>query len=95
MTEKCFQIIVKGNVQGVFFRKYTKITANMLGIKGFVRNEPDSSVYIEACGESKALEKFIQWCHRGPENAEVEKVDVDEISLKKFLNRPKYHTKLV
>ncbi|MEP7168648.1 MAG: acylphosphatase, partial [Bacteroidota bacterium] len=59
MTKKCFQIIVKGNVQGVFFRKYTRITANMLGIKGFVKNELDGYVYIEACGESKALEKFI------------------------------------
>ena len=84
MNEKCFQIIVKGNVQGVFFRKYAKITANMLSIKGFVRNESDGSVYIEACGEGKALEKFIQWCHRGPEHAEVEKVDAEEISLKKF-----------
>ncbi|HKR04236.1 MAG TPA: acylphosphatase [Bacteroidia bacterium] len=84
MSEKCFQITVKGNVQGVFFRKYTRIMANNLGIKGFVRNEPDTSVYIEACGEAGAIEKFIQWCHHGPEHAAVEKVDVQEISLKKF-----------
>jgi len=78
------QIIIKGKVQGVFFRKYTRITANNLGIKGFVRNEPDTSVYIEACGDNDALEKFIQWCHKGPENAEVEKVTVQDVSPKKF-----------
>ena len=84
MAEKCCQIIVKGKVQGVFFRKYTRIMANRLDIKGFVRNEPDNSVFIEACGESDNLEKFIQWCHKGPDNSFVEKVDVHDVSPKKF-----------
>lgn len=84
MNENCCQIIVKGNVQGVFFRKYTRIMANNLGIKGFVRNEVDSSVFIEACGESASIEKFIQWCHHGPAHAEVEKVEVKNISPKKY-----------
>jgi acylphosphatase len=84
MTEKCYRIIVKGKVQGVFFRKYTKIKADILGIKGFVRNEPDASVYIEACGEKTKLEEFVKWCSNGPKQALVEKVDVSEISVKKF-----------
>ena len=84
MPEKCTQIIIRGQVQGVFFRKFTKGKARELGISGFVRNEYDGSVYIEACGENSHLEKFILWCHYGPEHARVEKVEVKEIESKSF-----------
>ena len=84
MAEKCFQIIIRGNVQSVFFRKFTKIAAQDFEIKGFVRNEYDGSVYIEAQGENSQLEKFIAWCHRGPEHAQVERVEVIEVELKNF-----------
>ena len=84
MTEKCVQIIIRGMVQGVFFRKFTKEKAREFGISGFVRNEYDGSVYIEAGGENSQLEKFIQWCHHGPEHANVETVVVKEMELKIF-----------
>ena len=42
------RIIVYGKVQGVFFRKHTFQKANELGIKGFVKNQEDKSVMIEA-----------------------------------------------
>jgi acylphosphatase len=84
MDEKCCRIIVKGKVQGVFFRKYTKMVADKLGIKGFVKNEKNGSVYIEAHAEINQLKKFIQWCHYGPENAQVKKVLLEEIPLKEF-----------
>lgn len=84
MNEKCLQIIVKGRVQGVFFRKYTKITADNLGINGFVRNEQDGSVYIEACGDSVKLNQFIEWCHQGPDQASVDIVETNEIEQKTF-----------
>ena len=86
MNEKCVQIILKGKVQGVFFRKFTKITADELGIKGFVKNMFDGSVYIEACGEGTQLEKFIQWCKHGPEHALVTEAEVKEIEQRKFLS---------
>lgn len=86
MNEKCVRIIIHGNVQGVFFRKFTKIAAQDLDIKGFVRNEQDGSVYIEGQGENSQLEKFIAWCHQGPEHAYVEKVDVKKIEQKNFFS---------
>jgi acylphosphatase len=67
-------INVSGKVQGVFFRVSAKTEAEKLGITGFARNEPDGSVYIEAEGEEKALEKYVNWCKKGPEFAEVEEV---------------------
>ena len=76
--KKKFTIKISGLVQGVFFRASTKEKADRLGVKGFVRNEPDSSVYIEAEGEEEALNEFIKWCHHGPPHAYVEKCDVLE-----------------
>ena len=83
-AEKCCQIVVKGKVQGVFFRKYARTNAQLTGVKGFVRNQPDGSVYIEVAGEAAQVDKFIKWCHRGPVNAEVKTVEVTEIPFKEF-----------
>jgi acylphosphatase len=71
-------ITVSGKVQGVFFRASAKRMADLLGIKGFVRNEPNSDVYLEAEGDEDMLVKFIQWCHHGPEKAEVKHVSVKQ-----------------
>lgn len=71
-------------MQGVFYRANTKVIADKYYIKGFVQNEPDGSVYIEAEGGADALEKFIQWCKKGPEKAKVEDVIVKEDRIKNF-----------
>lgn len=72
------QIIFKiyGKVQGVFFRDSSRIKAEELNLSGWVRNEPDNIVQIVAEGEDRDLKKFIEWCKYGPDNAEVEKVDM-------------------
>ncbi|TAK37231.1 MAG: acylphosphatase, partial [Saprospiraceae bacterium] len=51
---------------------------------GFVCNRPNGSVYLEAEGEEMALQSLIQWCHRGPELARVEKVEVEEGEWQNF-----------
>jgi len=81
---KHFNIIVYGTVQGVWFRDSTLKEAQNLGIKGFVRNEPDGSVYMEGEGEPGKLEELVKWCHSGPEKAVVTSVDVSEDDLKHF-----------
>lgn len=82
--KKHFNITVRGLVQGVFFRASTEEQAASLKISGLVRNEPDGSVYIEAEGEEAALEEFIEWCHKGPPRAVVDKCAVSEAPLKHF-----------
>ena len=62
-------------VQGVGFRYAVYRLARSLGLVGFVRNEPDGSVLIEAEGEDTKLNELIEWCHTGPAGAGVEKVD--------------------
>ncbi|MCS7297618.1 MAG: acylphosphatase [Bacteroidia bacterium] len=69
---------IYGRVQGVFFRKYAQMTAQALGIGGFVRNEPDGSVLAEIEGAEEELERFVQWAHRGSPAARVERVEVEK-----------------
>jgi acylphosphatase len=81
---KHFSIKVIGKVQGVFFRASARDKAEHLGVKGFVRNEEDGSVYIEAEGEEMILKEFIEWCRQGPPHASVKKVDIQESPPKGF-----------
>ena len=69
-------IIVSGRVQGVFYRVATKEKADELGVKGFVRNELNGSVYIEAEAEEDILYKFVKWCNSGPPRAQVQHAEV-------------------
>ena len=81
---KHYNIRFHGRVQGVFFRDFIKRNADMLGIKGFVRNEPDGIVYTEAEGEQGKLEEFLKLCKKGPQSAKVDKVETEEGELKHF-----------
>ncbi len=83
----CHAITIQGRVQGVGFRYYTKIKADSLGIRGFVKNQPDGSVYIEAEGESDAMNAFIALCRKGPPLARVinmQIVDDESCGFEKF-----------
>ncbi len=67
---------IYGDVQGVGFREEAYWVARKLYISGFIMNEPEGPVYIEAEGEKPALETFLAWCRHGPITAKVTKIDV-------------------
>lgn len=71
------QIYVKGKVQGVFFRDYTKKKADQLGLKGTVQNMPDGSVKI-IVQDAPGVEEFIDWCWQGSPASEVEDVEINK-----------------
>lgn len=81
---KHVSIKVTGLVQGVYFRASTKEMADTLNILGFVRNEPDGGVYIEAEGEGDNLKRFVEWCGRGPSRAVVQSCDIREGEIKNY-----------
>jgi acylphosphatase len=66
-----FRLRIGGKVQGVFFRAFTRDLADTAQINGFVRNEPDGTVYVEAEGSEEKLSPFILALRRGPVRAEV------------------------
>jgi acylphosphatase len=71
-------ICVHGKVQGVFYRASTADTAKSLGLRGFVRNEPDGSVYMEVEGEEETVNKLIEWAREGPPRAKVDRLDITD-----------------
>jgi acylphosphatase len=83
---KAVHLKIYGVVQGVFFRQHTLEKAKEHGINGWVRNCTDGTVEAEAEGEEDALLQFIEWCHEGPQRAEVDKVDVTPTTLKNFFS---------
>lgn len=67
---------VRGRVQGVFFRDTTRSTATRLGVAGWVRNEPDGTVRVEAYGSADAIGSLIAFLTSGPELAEVVELSI-------------------
>lgn len=78
------RLLVKGKVQGVFFRKYTRNKALELGLEGEVMNQPDGSVCVYATGQKTQLEALKKLCQAGPPAARVTEVIIEEVELKKF-----------
>ena len=68
---------ITGRVQDVGFRNFTRMRARRLGVTGWVRNERDGSVRLEAEGPREALDSLVDAVHRGPRMARVENVEVD------------------
>ncbi|MCB0428541.1 MAG: acylphosphatase [Flavobacteriales bacterium] len=75
---KHLHIKVKGKVQGVYYRKSAQEAAQRFGIRGYVRNESDGDVRIEAEGDDMQLDQFVTWCRKGPERAEVGRLEISE-----------------
>ncbi|HYH72867.1 MAG TPA: acylphosphatase [Nocardioides sp.] len=73
---KAIQARVSGRVQGVSFRWYAQEQARALGVRGWVRNEPDGSVLLHAEGDDAAVDALVDWCRRGPSSARVSDVAV-------------------
>ena len=73
---KAIQARVSGRVQGVSFRWYAQEQARALGVRGWVRNEPDGSVLLHAEGDEAAVDALVEWCRRGPSSARVSDVAV-------------------
>ena len=72
------QAVVRGYVQGVFFRDFTWSHATRLGLVGTARNLRDGrSVDVIAEGPRAALEELLSQLRQGPPGAHVQGVDVD------------------
>ena len=81
---KSISIKLIGKVQGVGFRFYTQKTARELGVRGFVKNERDGSVYIEAEAENGIMDAFTEWVKKGPQWARVDKLAIQDKAVEGF-----------
>jgi acylphosphatase len=73
-------IIIKGKVQGVNFRYYTKQEALRLGVRGTVMNLDDGSVLVKVEGDPEKVEALVAWCRTGPSRARVDGLEIREVA---------------
>jgi acylphosphatase len=74
-------VVVRGLVQGVFFRDSTRRIALDTGVFGWVGNEPDGSVRAVLEGPRPRVEEVVAWMREGPRDAVVEDVEVTDAEV--------------
>lgn len=72
------RVIVRGEVQGVFFRASVRRLAEGLDVSGSARNRDDGAVELVLEGPSEAVEQLISYSSDGPDQARVSGVEVSE-----------------
>jgi acylphosphatase len=77
---KRIAFLVRGRVQGVWFRASTREAASRLGVTGWVMNRRDGAVAGEAQGDAQALEAFRNYLREGPPHATVDEVEIEELA---------------
>lgn len=80
MKGTALRIIVKGRVQGVSFRYFTKRSAQRLGVVGWVRNLKDGTVEVQAAGSVDELDRFREALRQGPSSARVDGLEEEPIA---------------
>ncbi len=74
------RVIVRGRVQGVGYRDWTRHVARGRGLEGWVRNRRDGSVEALFSGSDEAVAGMVEACRKGPPIAVVESIEQDEAS---------------
>jgi acylphosphatase len=75
MSDVIRHVLIRGAVQGVGFRYWTRRAATARGLQGWVRNRRDGSVEAVFAGPEQAVTEMIGLCRRGPASARVDAVD--------------------
>ncbi|MGF1502572.1 MAG: acylphosphatase [Paracoccaceae bacterium] len=72
--------VIRGRVQGVYYRGWTEEEANRRGLAGWVQNMPDGSVKAQFAGPEAAVEAMLAALWQGPRDAEVAAVEVERLA---------------
>lgn len=75
-ARRTLRLVAHGRVQGVWFREGMRQEAQRLGVAGWVRNRRDGTVEAVVQGPPAAVEAIVAWARRGPEAAEVQRLEV-------------------
>jgi len=67
-------VIIKGRVQGVWYRAWTTEKALSLGLLGWVRNRSDGSVEAVFSGPQQSVQQMLKLASKGPVLARVDEI---------------------
>ena len=70
--QKRLTSVIHGRVRGVMYRDATARRAQLLAVKGFVENQPDSTVRVVAEGEEESLRTLLKYLWLGSPFSKVE-----------------------
>lgn len=71
-------VVIRGRVQGVFFRDCTRERAQAEGVTGWVANRGDGGVEAVFEGTAEDVERMVEFCRSGPSSADVDDVEVTD-----------------
>jgi acylphosphatase len=77
-------LLIKGKVQGVFYRASAKEIADKLALTGWVKNTPEGHVEVMVTGKEGSVQPFIEWCKKGPPRARVTDVVTNAVPDQTF-----------
>jgi acylphosphatase len=83
---KQLRIVVRGRVQGVGFRFFTRREASRLGVRGWVRNRADGAVEAHLEGDDSAVEALLASVRQGPPFAAVTALELCECEIEGALD---------
>jgi|TARA_R110002096_G_scaffold428927_1_gene641278 acylphosphatase len=89
--QKALRLLIRGRVQGVFFRDWTVRHANDLQLDGWVRNRTDGTVEVLLVGLEDDVDKMAKLCEVGPPSAKVDEIETTTamgITKKGFIQKP-------
>ncbi|HEV2999770.1 MAG TPA: acylphosphatase [Solirubrobacteraceae bacterium] len=79
MANVARRVVVRGRVQGVFFRDSARRAADSRGVAGWIRNRSDGAVEAWFEGAAEAVDAMVAWARSGPSRAHVESADVEDV----------------
>jgi acylphosphatase len=89
--EVAVRVVIRGRVQGVWYRGWTVAEATRRGLRGWVRNRRDGTVEALLAGPRDKVEAMIDACRDGPPAARVDAVErftADAAAVHGFDQRP-------
>jgi acylphosphatase len=91
------RVFIRGRVQGVGYRDWTRRAARERGLEGWVRNRKDDRVEALFVGTPEAVAEMIGACRVGPPSALVESIEEyeateTELALREGQTFPILHT---
>jgi len=80
---KAVKARIQGRVQGVSFRAWTRLEAQVRGLTGWVRNEPDGTVTALLAGPGARVDEMLKALDKGPPAAVVREVNIEPVETPK------------
>lgn len=81
---KGYTLVVKGKVQGVGFRYFTKMIADSMHLHGMVMNLDDGTVYIETDCDESVLMALLERLRTAPPEGRVDDIVISEEDVGEF-----------